>query len=175
MREFVTENARALLGLAPEVFPVSARLALRAKQGDPDVWQRSRFAALEQYIHDTLDDTARLRLKFLNPVGVGIFLVQRYLELTTSRLDLLKTDIAMLADVEAQLGLYEADMKRDFGFRMADIDNVLFEMVQRGDAFFDETMRLAAYLDLLNKGRIQREFEQQVVADVPATNRTQGQ
>ena len=167
VKEFVTHNARALLGLTPEVFPVSARLAMRAKQGEPDVWPRSGFAALEQYVHDTLDDTERVRLKFLNPLGVGTFLVQRYLELTTARLDVLKTDVAVLADVEAQLSLYETDMKRDFGFRMADIDNVLFEMVQRGDAFFDETMRLARIFDLLNKDRIQRQFEQQVVADVP--------
>ena len=32
---FVAENARALLGFSPEIFPVSARLALRAKQGEP--------------------------------------------------------------------------------------------------------------------------------------------
>ena len=30
-------NARALLGFSPEIFPVSARLALRAKQGEPSV------------------------------------------------------------------------------------------------------------------------------------------
>ena len=58
-------------------------------------------------------------------------------------------------------------MQRDFAFRMSDIDNVLFEMVQRGDAYFDETLRLARVFDLLNKDRIQRDFAQRVVADVP--------
>ena len=35
VRAFVADNARTLLGFSPEIFPVSARLALRAKQGDP--------------------------------------------------------------------------------------------------------------------------------------------
>ena len=167
VKAFVTENARILLGLTPEIFPVSARLALRAKLGEPGVWERSRFEALERYIHDTLDETARLRLKFLNPLGVGTFLVKQYLDVTTSRLDLLHTDVAMLSDVDAQLGMYQADMQRDFAFRMSDIDNVLFEMVQRGDDYFDDTLRLARIFDLLNKDRIQREFAQRVVGDVP--------
>ena len=49
---FVADNARALLGFSPEIFPVSARLALRAKQGEPAVWAASRFEALERYIRD---------------------------------------------------------------------------------------------------------------------------
>ena len=58
-------------------------------------------------------------------------------------------------------------MQRDFDFRMSDIENVLFEMEQRGQDYFDETLRLARVFDLLNKSRIQKEFEQRVVADVP--------
>jgi hypothetical protein len=73
----------------------------------------------------------------------------------------------MLSDVEAQLSLYKEDMYRDFNFRMSDIENILFEMEQRGDDYFDETFRLARVFDLLSKDRIRREFEQRVVSDVP--------
>lgn len=58
-------------------------------------------------------------------------------------------------------------MRRDFEFRMSDVDNVLYEMEKRGDAYFDETMRLARVFDLLKKERIQKEFENQVVSDSP--------
>ena len=164
---FISDNARSLLGITPEIFPVSSRLAMRAKQGESELWHASGFDALEDYIKDTLDDTGRLILKFMNPLGVGTHLVDKYLQVTTSRLELLKTDFTMLDDVEAQLGIYQQDMKRDFNFRMADIDNLLFEMEQRGEEYFDETLRLPRVLDLLNKDRIQKEFEQKVVADVP--------
>ena len=164
---FINENAHLLLGIAPEIFPISARLALRSKLGEPELWHTSQFEALEQYIQTTLDDKGRLTLKFMNPLGVGSHLVEKYLQVTNSRMDLLKTDFAMLADVDAQLALYQQDMRRDFDFRMSDIEKVLFEMEQRGQDYFDETLRLARVFDLLNKTRIQKEFEQRVVADVP--------
>lgn len=164
---FIGENAHALLGITPEIFPVSARLALRGKLGEPELWKASLFEALEKYIQYTLDDFGRLSLKFMNPLGVGSHLVNKYLRVTNSRLDLLKTDFATLEDVDSQLSLYQEDMQRDFKLRMSDIDNVLFEMEQRGQDYFDETLRLPRVLDLLNKTRIQKEFEQRVVADVP--------
>jgi small GTP-binding protein len=163
---FISENARALVGITPEIFPVSARLALRSKLGEPELWEASRFETLEKYIHDTLDEKGRLSLKFLNPLGVGSHLVNKYLDITGSRLELLKTDSVVLQDIDSQLALYQQDMHRDFEFRMSDIDNVLYEMEQRGSDYFDETLRLARVLDLLNKSRIQKEFEQRVVADV---------
>ena len=56
---------------------------------------------------------------------------------------------------------------RDFGFRIADIDNILLEMERRGQAYFDETMRIGRVMDLLNRSRMQQGFEQEVVGDAP--------
>ncbi len=164
---FLAENARALLGTTPDIFPISAHKALQAKQGQPELWAESRLEALENYIYDTLDQGGRLKLKLINPLGVGKYLTKRHLKASRQRLTLLKADFDMLEDVERQLAVYQNDMNRDFGLRMADIDNVLYEMEQRGDIYFDETMRLARVFDLLNKERIQRDFERQVVEDAP--------
>jgi len=72
-----------------------------------------------------------------------------------------------LEDVDDQLKVYREDMQRDFNYRMSDMENILFEMEQRGQDYFDETLRLGRIFDLLNKTRIQQEFEHQVVGDVP--------
>ena len=165
--DFVTDNAFALLGLAPQIYPISSRLALKAKQGEMSLWNPSRFEVLENYIRKTLDEKSRFQLKLLNPLGVAQHLVDRYHSITTSRLDLLKDDISMLADVETQLAIYKEDMNRDFNYRMADIENSLYEMEQRGQDFFDSTFRLARVLDLFNKERIRQEFENRVIADAP--------
>lgn len=167
IEEFVRENARSLLGTVPEIFPISARLALRARKGEPEQWEKSRFAALEDYIRSTLDEKSRLRLKLHNPLGVGMYLVDRYLQIFRSRLDILREDFDMLADVDSQMKLYESDMLRDFQFRMADIEKILYQMDQCGQDFFDETFRLARIFDLLSKDRIRAEFEQRVVGDIP--------
>src|SRR4051812_7697571 len=85
--DFVRTNARQLLGMEPHLFPVSAKQALQAKQmarnsgrDEPygPLWERSRFAALEQYILSSLDASARIRLKLENPLGVATRLLDRY-------------------------------------------------------------------------------------------------
>jgi small GTP-binding protein len=167
IESFLAENARSLLGITPDIFPISAHKALQSKQGQPQFWAESRIEALEKYIHDTLDQNSRLKLKLLNPLGVGKHLTEHHLTASQERLALLTADFNMLEDVERQLAVYQDDMNRDFSLRMADLDNVLYEMEQRGDIFFDETMRLARVFDLLKKERIQRDFETQVVDDAP--------
>lgn len=167
IRTFVAENARALLGFSPEIFPVSARLALRAKQGEPALWAASGFDALEQYIASTLDAPGRVHLKLLNPLGVGSSLVERHSAIIRERLALLKDDFATLEEVDRQLGVYEQDLQRGLELRMADLDRILLEMERRGHDFFDETIRIGRVMDLLNRSRVQQGFEQQVIADAP--------
>jgi len=165
---FVSENARTLLGETPDIFPVAARLALRGKTGnDPELLAKSRFEALERYIVSTLDARERVRLKLLNPLGVAEHLADQYLAVTEKRLELLKEDFTTMEDIERQLALYKEDMQREFRFRLSDVDNVLQEFEKRGMAFFDETMRLARFLDLVNKTKMKADFARQVVADTP--------
>ena len=167
VRAFVAENARTLLGFSPDIFPVSARLALRAKQGDPSAWAASRFEALERYIRETLDSPGRVQLKLLNPLGVGAALTDRHAAAVRDRAALLKDDFATLDEVERQLTMYQADLVRDFEFRIADIDRLLLEMEKRGHEFFDDNMRIGRFMDLLNRSRMQQGFEQHVVAEAP--------
>lgn len=164
---FVRENATILLGTTPDIFPVSARLALQAKHGKPEQWQRSGFEPLEQYIHDVLDETSRFQLKLLNPLGVGDRLLQKYDQITQNRLELLRDDFETLLNLERQIEQYSQDMERDFHFRMTDIENALYDMEKRGRAYFDEVMRLGRLFDLLNKEKIQQGFMEQVVANTP--------
>ena len=167
VRSYVADNARRLLGVTPEIFPVSAKAAFRAKNGDPQQWSASGFEPLERYIRTTLDSSARMRLKLQNPLGVGSALIDRYVTATRERLVALESDFTLLEDVEAQLGGFERDMAREFEGRMASVDNVLLEMERRGHDFFDDTMRIGRVMDLLNRSRVQEGFERQVVADAP--------
>jgi len=166
--DFVAGNARTLLGADPQVFPVAARLALRAKEsGDGALLSRSRFDTLERYIVDTLDEQERVRLKLLNPLGVGEHLAGKYLEVCDGRLVLLKEDFTAIEDIERQMALYKEDMQREFRFRLADVDVVLHEFENRGMTFFDDTMRITRVFDLINKSKMRADFERTVVADLP--------
>lgn len=169
--DFVAENARTLLGIDPQIFPVSSRLALRAKEaaknGHPDasMWSKSRFEPLEIFMLEQLDARERLRLKLENPLGVADNLIETYSKVVNDRQDLLRGDFQTLDTIEEQLAGYEVDMRRDFRYQLSHVDNLLYEMAERGDKFFDDAMRLGRIFDLMNGDKLRSEFERQVVGD----------
>lgn len=172
---FVSESIERLMGFAPEVFPVSALAAQQAKAlgtRNPDererLWQMSRFGPLEQYIFGTLDQEGRIRLKLLSPLGVSERICERYQQITEDRLVVLRDDLATIDNIERQLVTYQEDMRRQFAYHLTRVENIIARMLQRGDEYFEETIRLGRVFDLLNTDKIRGEFEREVVAGTEA-------
>jgi GTP-binding protein EngB required for normal cell division len=170
---FIRDHTARLLGFSAELFPISARLAQRAKALEPGperdtLWARSRFGALERYIFETLDEESRVRLKLLSPLGVAERLTEHYYEVAQERLSLLADDSQTIETIEGQLNAYGEDMRRDFGQYLTKIDNIILGLNERGSRFFDETLRLGRTPDLLNADKIRAAFEREVVGDTEA-------
>lgn len=168
IKTFIAENANTLLGFTPDIFPISSRLALQGRKSeDPELLARSCIEVLERYVVTTLDEQERIRLKLLNPIGVGTHLIDKYVKIIIQRLALLEDDFVVMEEVSRQLDSYKEDMRREFEFRLSDVENVLYEFESRGLTYFDETMRLLRVLDLLNKSKLEGDFEKNVIADSP--------
>ena len=165
---FVRDGVERLLGVRAEMFAVSARTAWRAKHGEPNLWDASGFAPLETFLRDTLDDEQRFALKLASPLGVGDSLARRYEAAAVERLALLTADLEALDATTRQLSLYGEDLERGFELRMTAVEKALVDMESRGQAFLDDTLRIGRVFDLLNRARVQREFEERVVGDTPA-------
>ncbi|NIR66827.1 MAG: dynamin, partial [candidate division Zixibacteria bacterium] len=58
------------------------------------------------------------------------------------RNQLLQADLTAIQDINSQLEIYRKDMIQDFEYRLADIENYLYEMEQRAQEYFDENIRL---------------------------------
>jgi small GTP-binding protein len=166
---FVRRAAQQQLGAEPETFGVSARLGLKAKQGEPGLWQASGFEPLERFIRDTLDEESRFRLKLSNPLGVAQALASKYAAIADERLVVLEDDVALLESIESELAVHRDDLVRGFELRMTAIEKILVDMEARGHAYFEDTLRVGRMFDLLNRSRVQKEFEDRVVADAPRT------
>lgn len=169
---FVQEKVQEFLGFQPEVFPVSALMAQQAKEIEERnpaegerLWQASQFEPLETYVVETLDEESRIRLKLLNPLGVADHLSDRYLHLTQDRLSVIAEDLKTIDNIERQLALYKEDMRKQFAFHLTRVENVIHRMNQRGDEFFEETIRIGRVFDLMNSDRIKGEFAQKVIGD----------
>jgi small GTP-binding protein len=167
--EFVRENCKNLLGFEPEIFPVSAHNAQQAQAASgPDaihLWEQSRFGALEYFLFHTLDETERIRLKLSTPLGVMQRLLRETRAVVEQRASLLEEDARTIATIENQLQFYRSDMERNFAHRLGEIENIILEMRERGDRFFDDTIRLGRIFDLIHAERIKGDFQEKVVAD----------
>lgn len=168
---FVRDQFVRLLQLEPAIFPVSGRLAMTAKQlgerGDPRRWQDSGFGPLETFIFQTLDQQSRIRLKLLNPVQVARRILGHYTTITRERLALLEQDARTVNDIERQLDFYEQDLRADFNARLATVNNLLYELNDRGERYFDEVLRVTKVMELIRTDKIKRDFEANVIADTP--------
>ena len=165
---FVRAHGETVLGSEPLVLPLSARTALAARAEDDDArWDASGFAALEEFLLRTLDEEERVRLKLLNPLNVALRLVAVYRETAFERLKLLADDVRTIENVDAQLAAFHGEMVRDAESRVARLEVLLAGMESRGDAFFDETVRVGRIRSLLNSDEIRRGFERDVVGDTP--------
>jgi len=164
---YVSQNAGRLLGVDPEIFPVSALRAAEAE--DEAARAASGLPAVESFLRETLDSGELLRLKLGNPLGVASHLLDGVLEKVKGRLELLSDDLRTIDDIELQTGTWAEDVRREFELRLSDIDNVLHGMEQRGTEFFDNTLRFNRLPKLFDKSELKARFESEVVAEAPET------
>jgi small GTP-binding protein len=165
---FVQEQAEKTLGTRPEVFALSARDALRAmERADGAARERSGLPAFEAKVTATLDEAERFRLKLRNPLGVARRAHRAALAVVEQRLGVLRGDLAALEAIEARLAEQAAGLTRDFRFRLSDVEKALLEFEKRGNAFFDERLRLSRFRELFDREKLRRDFEAEAVAGLP--------
>jgi small GTP-binding protein len=170
VRSFVERGIRSALGLASPIFLLSSLLARKGRAATSPIERdallnASGFVKLERYVTDLLDEEGRVRLKLESPLGVVEELTRRYGAAVDERLSLLEEDFRTSENVEAQLGLYAEDMKRDFEARLAEIENIIHSLSERGDAWLEENIRLMNVRELVRQERVQERFKREVVAD----------
>lgn len=172
VRDFVLKHATAILGDPPQLYPVSAKLAQRALS-EPDAAERTRLRSLsrlddlEQYISATLDDSLRLQLKFNNPLGVADNLLTQAGQNLSAQAEAINEDKLTAAALETVITEYTRELRSELPPRLAEVENILHRLEQRGLDFFDSTMRLTNIQNLVRGDRVRADFEKQVLADVP--------
>jgi small GTP-binding protein len=165
---YVRDQVERTLGFSPLVFPVSARQAARGRAAqDAAMLGASGLLAFEAQVTATLDDAERLRLKLQNPLGIARRARDQAAGIVAGRLAVLAADVTALERIEADLEARAQELTRDFRFRLSDVEKVLLDFERRGNAFFDQRLRLTRVFELLDRDRLRRDFEQTVVAELP--------
>ena len=170
VRTFIEEGIRSMLGLTPPIFFVSSLLAQRAKAAGSEMerdalMKASGFGELEGYVSELLDEEGRVRIKLESPLGVVEELGRRYGSAVEERMGLLEDDFKTSENVESQLEVFQQDMRRDFDARMAEIENLIHALNDRGDEWFEKNIRLTNVVELTRREKVQQRFQREVVAD----------
>jgi hypothetical protein len=71
------------------------------------------------------------------------------------------------ASLESTVTDYERDLQNELRPRLAEVENILHRLEQRGLDFFDTTIRLTNIQELMRGDKVRSEFEKRVLADVP--------
>jgi GTP-binding protein EngB required for normal cell division len=171
VRAFVADNAARLLGTPAgdgEVFPVSARAALAAKDaaggskagvpppawGRPPAalaarpeWQASGFAALEAFVARFLGGDAAvpgeaLRLKLLTPLSLAAALLDAAQRALTGQADAAAAERAAAAAVARQMEAFKAAMEKDALIQRSRVRELVRAAAGRGERFVDAQLRL---------------------------------
>jgi small GTP-binding protein len=164
--EYLEHEGMRILGVTPQVFPVSARLALQAKQtDDAELLARSQFAEMERYLFEALNETERVRLKLLNP----LYAVQPVCTTVGSELEeklrVLDEDLRRLRYIERQLNYTASDLKDNYSRFILRVENILLDLRNRAYDFVDDFLQIHNIWNIASREKAEVQFNEKVVKD----------
>jgi small GTP-binding protein len=166
--EYVKTNCRDLLDVDPDVFPVSAKQALRAKDGeetDDALWERSRFAPLETFFSERLAGPERVSMKLKAPLQTAERLVGRVDTRLSQRERVLEHDQATLDQLRKQLEEARSALADGYDPHLREVETVFRDIRRRGVQFLNDTIRVRRIGLLRDRERFRQQFEEQVVSE----------
>lgn len=154
-----------MLGLEPVIFNISSKNALKNLNNEEKKplydWEK-----MQGYIMGTLNSAERIKLKLLSPLGVASKLTEKYLKIVADNLSVLKEDIKTIEAIQSSLDIFVSDMKKEFEVQQQRIDNILQQLQDRANKFFDEFLVVSNLSKMLNKHIVAEKFMNTVIRDV---------
>lgn len=166
--EYVKTNCQDVLNITPEVFPVSAKEALRAKTGAKNGearWEASRFAPLESFFTETLAGPEKVAMKLRAPLETAERLAERVDTRLQQRESVLTHDQKTLEHLREQLEEARETLTDGYAPHLRDIENVFDDIRRRGVRFLNDTIRVRRIGLLRDRERFRQQFEEQVVSE----------
>jgi hypothetical protein len=121
---------------------------------------------METHIFNTLNSIERVKLKLENPLGVASNLIGRYCQIIDQRLDVLRGDRKTIESIDKSLEQFSIDMKKEFELQQGRLDNIVYELSERGNRFFDDFITMQNVIDLMKRNVVNQKFEKHVIADL---------
>jgi GTP-binding protein EngB required for normal cell division len=158
VRQYVQDQSKALLGLEPEIWLVSARQGMAAYQGaerDDEIWQASGLKSFEDYIEQQLGDVDRLRQKLRTPLQITQSVSQVALEAVRANQAVLDQYQNISDNIEQQLAAQKREQEKIIRDAADEISGKFGAAAMRGSEAIRDVFSLARSLGSLWRGLLE--------------------
>ena len=163
--DYVTTNCRDLLDMDPDVFPVSAKRALRAHAEKGEENEEHRFAPLKTFFTDTLAGPEKVAMKLRAPLQTAERLLNRVDTRLAQREEVLEHDQATIEQLREQLEVARTTLTEGYTAHLREVETVFQDIRRRGVQFLNDTIRVRRIGLLRDRERFRQQFEEQVVSE----------
>jgi hypothetical protein len=167
--DYVQTGCQEMLGFEPDVFPISARLAYRAKTSEADdtsdLWAKSRFAPLERFLTETLAGPEQVAIKLIGPLETADRLLEQAEARLSERANVLQQDQETMTRLEDLLQDAQGELTEGYAPHVAAIEKTFDDMRRRGVQFLEDTIRVRRINLLRNPEAFRARFEERVLHD----------
>jgi GTP-binding protein EngB required for normal cell division len=157
VRTYVLEQSQSHLGYKPDVWLVSARKGLEARDPagelvDPLAWEASGLTGIEDYVDEQLSDVARLRQKLQTPLQITQNVSHAALAAVQANQAALDQYQGIAENVEQQLAAQKRDLERIVREINAEIEGKFGAAALRGGEALRERFQFSRALSSIGRG-----------------------
>ncbi|MFN8529921.1 MAG: dynamin family protein [Anaerolineae bacterium] len=156
VRQYVSDQSSLQLGFKPEVWMMSAKLGLQARNPDgtldPEKWRASGLDKLEQYVDDQLGDVARMKQKLQTPLSITQNAHQSALSSVRTNQAALDQYQAISQNLEQQLSVHKREQDKILREIDDEITAKFTEASNRGTASIREMFKINRALGSVGRG-----------------------
>jgi small GTP-binding protein len=146
VRDYVLEQSQSRLGFKPDVWLVSARQGLAARNNgelDKAAWKASGLTRIEEYIDDQLNDVARLRQKLQTPLQIAQNVNQAALSAVRTNQAALDQYQGISSNIEQQLAAQQRDQEKIIREINGEISDKFGAAAMRGSEAIQDSFRFS--------------------------------
>ncbi|HEX6563811.1 MAG TPA: dynamin family protein [Chthoniobacterales bacterium] len=160
-----------ILGSSRPIFAVAAKKALLAKlkstPPEEQLWQESNFAALENWISETVTQSEQRGGKLRSTAQTAQVVANSIQVRLQSSVDLLKSDQEKLGTIRRSLEARKGQTLRQVGGFIREMELAYDNCRARGEKLLEERLTLMQTFKMIfSGGRWEKDFQDQVAGDV---------
>jgi len=159
VKQYVIDQSSLQLGFKPDIWLMSATLALEARQADGTVdaekWHASGLDQLEHYIDDQLSDIARLKQKLQTPLSITQNVHQSALSVVRANQAALDQFQSIAQNIDQQLNVHRREQDRIIRDLNNDITEKFSEATTRGVESIRDMFQVNRALGSVGRGLLE--------------------